>query len=188
MTDNTQIRPACFAALVAGGILAAVPAVAQNDMTGSAASGAGSTADQMTCAELSRMDTAVVPGTLYFVAGYRRGQEDSMNLTDRVQSGSSDTTGTDTTAATGADTTTTTDSGATTDGTSDGSSESSTMTDNTDTEGTQDMSNGTAQIGRLSGYFEIPVEQVMTVCGESPDRPVSDVVEEQRGMNGSDSN
>lgn len=188
MTNTNVFRGTSLVALASAALIAGMPALAQNDTTGS--TGGGSTADQMTCAELTRMDTAVVPGTLYFVAGYSRGQQDSMNLTQQVQSGSS---GTDT-STTGTDTSTTASGG--TDATGTGSATSAdsssatsgTDTGSADTAGTTDTSGGTAQVASLSGYFEIPVESVMTVCGESPDRAVSDVVDEQRGGAGTQSN
>ncbi|WP_284164769.1 HdeA/HdeB family chaperone [Frigidibacter sp. SD6-1] len=184
MTNRTIGSNISFSAVLSTAIAVGVPALAQNDMTGSGASDAGSTADKITCAELTRMDTAVVPGTLYFVAGYHRGQQDTMDLTQKVQDGLSDQ------SAAGSDAAGASQAETSTDGTEAGSSEATAQTGEGTAAG-QDDSAGTgqtAQIGRMSGYFEIPVEKVMTVCGQSPERPVSDVVDEQRSDGNDQSN
>jgi hypothetical protein len=190
-------------------LVLALPAGAQTS-DGSAATGQDSmgqrNADQMTCADIATMDTAVVPGTLYFIAGYQQGrdsgmQEDSADVTgvtgtsatpgaaDSTGSGSAatGTTGTgDTTAAGSTGTTGSTDS--TGGATSESGTAGSTETAGTTGQGTTGQgsggsassdASGQAQLAAISGFFEIPVEQVMRVCAESPERSVSDVVREE---------
>lgn len=197
MTTSTP-RRATLATLVSALALASAPALAQtstDSTSGSMTSGSmsGQGGADITCAELTAMDTAVVPGTLYYVAGYNRGQQDSMGGMQSGDSMTGGTTGTTSggTAGTGTAGTGTTGTGTSTDSTTSGSTTSGSTTSGSTTSGTTGTgmsdgsgTGGTAQIGRISGFFEIPVEAVMRVCGETPERNVSDVVDEQRGMSG----
>jgi hypothetical protein len=202
--------------MTGGAVLAlalALPAGAQtSDGTGQTGQdGMGQrTADQMTCADIATMDTAVVPGTLYFIAGYQQGRDSGM------QEGSADLTGvTGTSATTGAaDTAGSGSSAPATTATGDSATAGGTgATGSTDSSGSATPESGTAgstetagttgqgsegsassdtvgqpQVAAISGFFEIPVEQVMRVCADSPDRSVSDVVREEGGSGTGTSN
>jgi hypothetical protein len=151
-------------------------------------------ADQLTCADIATMDTAVVPGTLYFIAGYQEGR--GMGMGQRE--GDAEITGATGTAATAgaADQAGSGEAGATT-GTDDGGATglAGTGTAATGQDATGGSGSGAAaggapaqpRIAAVSGFFEIPVEQVMRVCAETPERSVSDVVREEGGR-GSQSN
>jgi len=176
-----------------GAVLAAalaLPAAAQT--SGEAgqqeqAAGGQRTADQMTCAEIAMMDTAVVPGTLYFIAGYEEGRGTGMGQGSADVSavtGTSATpsaTGGDTGSGTGGDAAAGTDPGGAT-------GLAGTGTGTTGESGTGDAATegatGGHQVAAISGFFEIPVEQVMEVCAEAPERTVSDVMREQGGDEG----
>lgn len=181
---RTNVQTTAFLSGAVAAMLA-LPVLAQD--TGNSASGTENDTAKgtdITCAELTQMDTAVVPGTLYFVAGYRSGVSDSMNLTDRVQSeypttNSTSVAGSSDTAATGNATTSGETSMSSTTGTASQSQGTSSTTENNAS--ASNNAEPSAQVRRLSGYFEIPVANVLTVCGKSPERSVSDVVEEQRG-------
>lgn len=210
MTHRKTFPAVSFVGIVTAAMIAGAPAMAQTDTTGSTASGAETRPDQITCAQLTQMDTAVVPGTLYFVAGYDRGTSDSMNLSDPTGTATdlSTTTGTDTatsttgtdststtgtttdlSTATGTDTATSTTGTDTTSATGTDTTASTTGTETASTTGTTGSDTGaTPQVGRLSGFFEIPVETIVTACADAPERSVSDVVEEQRGMSGTQAN
>jgi len=200
-------------------------------------------ADTIKCADIITMDTAVVPGVLYFVAGHQEGSKAGMNNaasdgsqtmsdtgtsdtmasdttasgTDSGTSGSAtadssgslttDTTGVGVTDTTGLGATGTTDSGATgttdtlatgtdtttdtalDDATTDSATTDSTMTDSA-TAGATDGSDMGDQmrIMRVAGLYEIPVEEVMTVCNQTPDENVSDVVEQNARDNTANTN
>ena len=94
MTDFRILKT--FGATAAA-LCLAVPALAQTSDTtgsGSTATAGGATtsadatqslrmgqrADEVTCAHLSAMDATAMETTLYYIAGYKRGQDDSMNL------------------------------------------------------------------------------------------------------------
>ncbi len=70
----------------------------------------------------------------------------------------------------------------------------STAADSTAAGSTAAGSDGTMQgdqpaVVRVTGLFEIPIAEVVTLCGESPEMTVSDAVEQQRtGSSGSSSN
>lgn len=178
---------------LAGGLAlalaAALPAAAQTaGGSGQAGTdqqdGAGegqATADRLTCAEIATMDTAVVPGTLYFIAGYREGQRAS-GMDD--PGGATGLAGTGTGSEAGP-------SGRTGVGSEPGTGtapDTATAQTGTAQTGTEGAGMGGHQVGRMSGYFEIPVEQVMRICAEAPERTVSDVVGEQGGEGSGGSN
>lgn len=43
---------------------------------------------------------------------------------------------------------------------------------------------GSVEIGRIAGYFNIPVEQVTIACDAEPDRPVSELLGEESRRQG----
>ena len=72
-----SIASTASALLLALALPAGAQTSGQSEQTGQAGQMAGAgqrTADQLTCADIATMDTAVVPGTLYFVAGYQEGR------------------------------------------------------------------------------------------------------------------
>ena len=166
----------------------------QSGQAGQMASAGQRTSDQLTCADIATMDTAVVPGTLYFIAGYQEGRGMGMGQSE----GDAAITGATGTAATAgaadqsgsgqAGATTGTDAGGAT-----GLAGTGTATTGQDATGGSDSGATTGgasaqpQIAMVSGFFEIPVEQVMRVCAETPERSVSDVVREEGGQ-GSETN
>lgn len=132
--------------------------------------------DQVKCHEIVTMDTAVVPGTLYYIAGYRHGSDKAGAMEGSTDASASDS-GSTATDATGTDTTgDAMDSGDT--------AQSDMSASDTDSAASDDAAAGSddmqPQIVRVSGFYEIPVEEVMTVCAETPDRNVSDVVDEKK--------
>lgn len=172
-------------------VLAGAPAFAQSDNAGGTETGEGKSPDEIVCAELTQMDTAIVPGTLYFLAGYNRGMSDSRELSgdagmgDASGSTSGDTSGT-------ASATTGTEGQKDTSGSTDTTASADTGTTGSGTDSATDTDTGNVQAGmpgaRVSGFFEIPVESIITVCAEAPERQVSDVVEEQNSTSGQGSN
>lgn len=154
-------------------VTAGMASAQSDDVT---ASGTHKAADEVKCHEIVMMDTAVVPGTLYYIAGYHNGNQKAMggetgasdaSATDGSTAGASDTDAsggaTDDTAATGTDT---------------GSSDLA--TDTTDSNATAGSGDASMDVAQISGFYEIPVEDVLTVCTDEPDRKVSDVVNEKR--------
>ena len=124
----------------------------------------GKPAIDLTCAELSTLDTATVPGVLYFVAGYKEGErkaaEAGSPAADNAASDASDQE-----ASSGDD---------------EGSSETSADTADT----SSDTSGSDMQIGRISGYFNIPVEDVVVACDADPARNLGDILDEKAGQQG----
>lgn len=169
-------------------ILTASMASAQSGSdTASDTTGTDKTPDQVMCRDIVMMDTAMVPGTLYFIAGYHEGNDQAMKggaegATGAAASDSG-------TVPPGTDTTATGDAAAT--GTESDSSDMATDTAQPDmpASGTDATAsdNGQMQVAHISGFYEIPVADVLTVCTETPDRKVSDVVKEKKDSATSDS-
>ena len=180
------------------------------DMT--TGSGSQRAARDVTCREITALDTETVRGILYFIRGYSEGERSAgQGMQVGAAGGSGSSTSTDMgastdTAAAGASgsSTTTTGAGASTDTAAAGGSGSSTSTDmgtSTDTAaaaGTDsDMattgssttagSGATPQLVAIQGYFDIPVEQTLVACQASPDRTASEVIDEQSKGAGSTS-
>lgn len=201
-------------------LLVGTSALAQ---TGAGHSGAGQTAtdgarsaDTITCADIVSMDSAVVPGVLYFVAGYRQGSQTGMNATgttgtngaqSMTDTGTGNSASTDSSASTGTtgDTsasamTGTTDQSADTSGAADttmdssaasGDSANSTMSDTGSASASADdamNANDQMRVMRVTGLYEIPVEKIMTVCKDTPDDNLGDVVRQNAQEDASTSN
>lgn len=166
------------AAVLSAALLFASPAGAESHSSGEGHVAKAETmaaeegrADRITCADLIQMDSATVPGTLYFVAGYGQGRKDAGASMD----GSSSSVAGAAVEGTGG---TTSEESASGDQAADQDGDAATgSSSGTASAGT----GGTPKIRKISGFFEIPVEQITTICGETPDRSVSDVVEEQKG-------
>lgn len=149
----TDFRISITVGATAAALCLAAPALAQtSDTTGSdstATTGSatmsadatqslrmGQRADEVTCAHLSAMDANAMETTLYYIAGYKRGQDDAMNLSGGGNmETSSATTGTLGSATGAADTDTTASTTGTTAGT--------VTTDVTSTEGMTGSDTGT---------------------------------------------
>ena len=157
-------------------------------------------ADTITCADIITMDTAVVPGVLYFVAGFQEGNKAGMSgsapdssdtASDTATTGTAGSGSTDPNAS-GADTT---DTGtATTDNTPSTSADGTATTTDTSSSASTDGS-GTAMDGgdkmrlmRVAGLYEIPVEKIMTVCGDTPDEKIGDIVKQHGDQSAKTSN
>lgn len=194
----------------AAALCLAAPAMAQSS-DGATAAPDGSMqmqrADQVTCQHLSEMDANAMETTLYYIAGYKRGQDDAMNLSGSGgMETSSATTGTLGSATGAADTDTTASTTGTTAGTvtTDTADTTTAMNETgggtgTDLGGTQvpDSATGTTAVGDtagsvgasggatdgsdIDGFFAIPVAQVTVTCLDDPSRSVTDVIDEQRG-------
>lgn len=236
-----KIRIAATTAICA---LSANMAMAQSESASDKATTKEQTPDTVTCADITAMDTAMVPGTLYYIAGYKTGSDagmssgggsGQMDAADTSKPASGDmpaTTAADgstvtsdadtsadsaidkpasdaTTAADGStmtsDANTSADSG--TDATAplaaDGSAPTpdangSAAATSEDTEADSGMAadagsdqastaNGDVAIMRVSGMFEIPVEEVITVCTDSPEMKATDAIEQKRSESGADS-
>lgn len=112
MTDTHFTRALAASTLA---ICLAVPALAQSDSTTMGSTGTtmpmGQKADQVTCAHLSAMDAKAMETTLYYIAGYKRGQTDALDLSgagggSETSAAGGGTTGTAQTDATSTETTT----------------------------------------------------------------------------------
>ncbi|MCQ0970454.1 hypothetical protein MLD63_08465 [Paracoccus sp. TK19116] len=198
--------------------LLAGTAFAQSTDTTAGASGEKSP-DTVTCAEIIAMDTALIPGALYFITGYGEGHQASgasmsdagaasagseaeQGSTDEMN-GSSSAGGNavaetmangvegDTTAATSGST----DTGAGTDQAESDASDAQSaapaaeMADSIEPQSSSEATDGAmsqdasgaasntqAEVVRITGLYEIPIEEVVTFCGESPDMTAMDAV------------
>lgn len=202
-------------ALYAGG------ALAQSQGAESTGNMGNVDADQVTCADITVMDTQLIPGALYFVAGYGEGSraasgdDASASQSDMAQGGGSEagsasepetgtTTETSTTGSAGG--TMSSDSGSSTEpasgaessnGADTGMAHQSAAPNDTTSGGNTDadmaaepgedarMDGDQPSLVRVTGLFEIPVEEVVTFCGENQDMTVSDAVQQHRNSGGS---
>jgi hypothetical protein len=191
-------------AVVLAGLMAAGAASAQSDSNSGTSSGSGSgsgsdqqqmaggsdrSAKDLTCAEITAMDTAQVPAVLYYVAGYdQRANENG---------GDSGGSAGETSASAGSDGSGSGSSGsgdqqnnmmAGDSGSGGGQSAGSDSSDTGSGGGASSGSDGNQpQIVRVTGFYEIPVERTMVACGQAPKNRVSDVMREQSGQSGSGS-
>ena len=158
--------------------------------------------DQVTCADITAMDTRLVPGVLYYIAGYQEGSRAGMAGAGGGQAagGAESTSGT-TSSASGSDTAMSGTDPSSTGGSPANASNGNAASPSSDaagaatggsgaTSGEQASASGSGSGGsmnvvRVTGMFEIPVEQVMVVCGQSPDMKASDAVEQNRGSGAS---
>lgn len=188
--------------------LIGAPALAQQD-----GSMSGIPPEQLTCADLVAMTPEQVPGTLYFVAGYMHGGNAETSAgSDMTASGGADATttpdaATDMSAGAGADAAATDSAGAdagaaaTTAPAADAQGADAGAT--TDTPAAADMAADApadtgattpapgmefAEMVMVTGMFEIPLEGVMTLCTESPDMLISEVIEQHRDGAGAATN
>jgi hypothetical protein len=184
------------------------------------ATGAERGADEITCAELARLDTALVPGVLYFVMGHGAGAGHDADA-DEMAAGPDDPEGElagmeDATAAQEA---TVADdepgpavAGTERDPAMDADAEAAEdweapETDTADADEAGAAEDGLAldaaaedpdaapemgaepelaeaddaEIVRVRGHFQIPIEATVLACAEDPEARVADVVEAQRG-------
>lgn len=160
-------RRHCLTAVAAAATISLAGAALAQDSANASASASSSNAKSaadVTCAELSTMDTATVPGVLYFVAGYsegertaKQGQQDLTSDSDAATEGSS----------------------AETDTSSNGGSQDATPDATTSTDASSGSNGSQVQIGRMTGYFDIPVEEVVIACEAEPDKRLGDVLTEE---------
>jgi hypothetical protein len=194
-------------------ILLTCPALAQDTAgtTDQTASTEARSPRDVTCREITALDTATVPGVLYFISGFKEGERSVSGMrssdasgsttgTDMNQAanaaGSTDTSGTNSTANSSTTETATaptadTDSAAGTDmAVSDSTAQETTgatpgSSASTGTDASVSGSGSTAMVSSIQGYFDIPIEQTMVACSSEPDSKASDVLERNRGSNGS---
>jgi hypothetical protein len=115
------------------------------------------------------MDTELVPGVLYFISGYSQGQRDS-GMSDNIDSGSD-----------AADM----DENQTSEASSDTpDSDSQSADSDAPNPGAADATGATPEVSAMTGYFEIPVENLIVACEADPDRMVSDVIDDERERHG----
>lgn len=214
-----KIRIAATTAICA---LSANMALAQSESAGKQTTGKEQSPDSVTCADITAMDTALVPGTLYYIAGYKKGSDAGMSAGQgggqSAAAGASGATGSasgDSSATTAADgSTVTSDANTSANSGSSGAASDTTMaTDSSATAAGADASasasgggqsgggmsadaggsqagsaGGDVAIMRVSGMFEIPVEEVITACTDTPEMKAADAIEQKRGAAGSMSN
>lgn len=195
-------------------ILLATPAFAQDNGADKAQSTEAQVRSprDVTCREITALDTATVPGVLYFISGFKEGERSgggmqSSDASVSTGSGSNQTADAAGSANTGSagSTTATANSGNGTAQSADAGSASgagSSTAGNTPQETTGATSgastsadsgssesdpgaSSTARISSIHGYFDIPVEQTMIACNAEPDSKASDVIDRNRGMEGS---
>lgn len=130
---------------------------------------AARTADTITCADIITMDTAVVPGVLYFVAGFQEGNKAGTDDSASGSSGASSDSASNGTATSGSTESASSDTGAAASGTT----ESTAKTNESDTTSDEEM-----RVMRVSGLYEIPVEKIMMVCNDTPEGKVGDIVKQ----------
>lgn len=206
---RTTLYMATAVALMAG------PAWAQDSGGGSSsaqqsANAGGRSASDVTCREITAMDTQTVPGILYFISGYREGERSGMagdqqagaqtSASDPTAASAEGSDGNGQTTATGS-TSGSADSGGGTSATAGSGSGGSGATSGADmaAAGSGSSNSGpsdsgtsgsasaggsgsgmTPQVSAVRGYFDIPVEQVMVACQAEPESPASDVMDRQR--------
>lgn len=148
-------------------------------------------ASDITCAQIVVLDQQEAERALYFLAGYRAAQQEMGTQTDTTAAADTGDAGaemdTETTASAEAGTATETTTGTDTQTTAAAETGEAGMdagTDTTTTAGTS-AETGTAgegsQMFAASGYFDIPVEGVITACREAPESRASDVLGQQSG-------
>ncbi len=159
-------------------VLAAGVASAQSSDT--KATGNEKSPDEVKCHEIVTMDTAVVPATLYYIAGYRSGSGGNTGGT----SGSSGSSGSD--SGTSSSKSSSGSSGSQSSSSSDSGTSSTMKSSGKSSEtGSAASSAPQMQIVRVRGFYEIPVADVITACAERPESNVSDVMDEKRGSTNS---
>lgn len=155
----------------------------------------------VTCEELSRMDVAMVPGVLYFIAGSEHGMNaakgsgamDSSGNSAGMDQSAASTSGTDTSgtatgsATTSTDTTAGSDTSASSSSTTMDQGSSTTASGDTGTTGS-DTTSGGDQMADMSsgavpimGFYPIPIKETIVACGKEPTRKAADVMKEQHG-------
>jgi hypothetical protein len=201
--------------LLAGASAAALTALSTGAFAQQATPGAGEgdadaverSADQVTCLDISRMDVALVPGVLYFVAGHREGASAGLEDPAGELPGMEDATVAQERAtaddepgpavAGTEDDPTADDEEIVEDGEqADDNGEDAAGTDVADdadeadaTQASEASDPDTAdqdQPIRVRGHFEIPIERTVLACAEDPDALLAEVIEQQRqeGMAG----
>lgn len=135
----------------------------------------------MTCAQLSAYDTATVPGVLYFLSGVQAGQRmngGSGAMNNDASSNESAMKSADAGNANDmkADKSSPLKSADASDSSKSNHSNSSNANANAKSSSGQ---NPALEIGRLSGYFTIPVQQLITACATDPNKNVAQLLDEQ---------
>ena len=177
--------------------------------------GPSKTAETLTCADIITLDTEVLPGVLYYVAGYQQGNKsnnDSSTVgatqplvgTGTASTGASDST----TSSTAANSSKTTEAGgsSSTAKFSDGAAEqTSTATEpvthkepgvtaegiikkNTGKTMNEADSDDRVQIANVAGLYNVPVEKILAACREEPQDKSSDVIKQNTKGTSSTSN
>lgn len=209
MTFSTRL-----AAVAALCTLPAGAALAQTQEGGMQQDAMGErSADQVTCADIVTMDSQLIPGVLYFVSGYQQaGMSGAAGMSGSGMpegaSGSTDAGGAATSGADASDAGQPADAAQTADANQSADADQMAEGESSMKPQGQGQETGTSApadspaagsddamqgdqpaVVRVTGLFEIPIAEVVTLCGESPEMSVSDAVEQQRtGSSGSSSN
>jgi hypothetical protein len=180
--------------------VAAAPglAFAQSQNQGGAAGAQMANPQDITCAQLTALDTAVVPGILYFLSGYSAGQRgqvggNAASTTGDVSSATPDGTAGDATQSAEANQTgsATNQQPAQDQDMDTAQAGSATGDDAADPTTTGSTGQGNVQVGRVAGYFEIPLQEIYIACQQNPGSQVSQLLDEEsrrQGASGATSN
>ena len=188
---KTLLTTVSATVLAAG--LAAGPVHAQSDQGGDAAnqkaqasgSGEGRSASEITCREITVMDTAQVPTVLYYIVGHGSGMEEAGGGSGGGSADvAGDASGGDGSGGSGAASGGTESASDTSGGSGDAGDMETADASAEDASGSGQGGDG-AQIVQIRGFYEIPVEQTLVACGERPDSKAGDVMREQREAEGS---
>lgn len=133
-------------------------------------------AGDVTCAEITQLDMMLVPGALYYVAGHEQAKSESG--TDKAPKAKSEAGLTDSTAVKSDSTSANQDMKATDEAKSASSTESEAKKD--DKKSASSSKTGDQNAVPITGFYAIPVEEVMIACGKTPERRASEVVKEHR--------
>ena len=134
----------------------------------------------ITCRELTTLDTRAVPGVVYYISGYSKGEKDGSAASAGMSDRSASSAASDKSASNKA-----------------GSSQSASAGSSSAAGGSASASSGTSQSGSsqsgatsgnptvmaVPGYYQIPVQEVLVTCRETPESRAADVIE-QKGSQG----
>lgn len=182
---KTQLMTATAAAFFLG---LGSAAIAQDPATTPGATLSASNPSQVTCSELTAMDSNRAEGFLYFIAGYHQAERFGTTTTG-MDTGSAPGTDAASTAATGTGTagtgTTATDPAAT------AGTDTAATTLPSDSGAAADTTGATAATGTAGaeqfssmGFVDIPVAQIMSACEGEPQARVADLLQRELGQGG----
>lgn len=171
-------------AITAVACFGAAPAFSQDEGSAASSSKDSTTTSQqnmknasdVTCAEITQLDMMLVPGVLYYVAGHEQAKSESGTDDMKAPKAKSEAGLTDSTAAKSDSTSADQDMKATDEGKSASSTGSAAKKD--DEKSAASSKAGDKNAVPITGFYAIPVEEVMIACGDTPERRASEVVKE----------